>query len=411
MTARFRVLLLGIVVFALIQQPFQAAEAPGGGFLVVLGGRLINGTGAEPVEDAALVIRGDRILYAGPRSEIELPSGAAVIDTGGLTLLPGFINAHVHGGTRVSNLEAWARAGVTTVRDLGYSTTGLAYFREQYPPEPERARLVAAGPLITVPGGYPIVPFGSTWVATVESPEEARALAESLLDGPADILKLALETGAVFGQQIPVLSLEEAGMVARVAHGRGTIVSAHLTSVVDIDLALDAGADDLAHMAVDRLLPEAVAQRIVDEGVAWVPTLELWACAGPDAIAIANLGRFLTAGGEVALGTDYQGFNCTWDLGMPVTEIELMGRAGMSPMEIIVAATRNAARVCNMERELGTLANGKIADLFAVEGDPLSDLAALENVRLVIHDGVVIRDELRPPPLPAPRTDARRVVP
>ena len=111
----------------------------------------------------------------------------------------------------------------------------------------------------------------------------------------------------------------------------------------------------------------------------------------------------------MALGTDFEGYSCSWDLGMPTTEIELMRRAGMSAMQIIVAATRNAARVCDLGRELGTLESGKIADLFVIDGDPLSDLDALLEVRLVVHDGVVIRDELRPPPLPAPRTASRRL--
>jgi imidazolonepropionase-like amidohydrolase len=77
---------------------------------------------------------------------------------------------------------------------------------------------------------------------------------------------------------------------------------------------------------------------------------------------------------------------------MPMTEIGLMERAGMSAMEIIVAGTRNAARACNLARDLGTVEAGKLADLLLVRGDPLSHLGSLRNVRLVIHDGVVIRD-------------------
>jgi imidazolonepropionase-like amidohydrolase len=184
-----------------------------------------------------------------------------------------------------------------------------------------------------------------------------------------------------------------------------------VTSVVDIDLALDAGVDDLAHMVVDQPLPAQVAQRIADRGVVWVPTLELWYCTGSVSLAVTNLGRFVTAGGMVALGTDFEGYSCGWDLGMPTTEIGLMRQAGMSAMQIIVAATRNAARVCNLDRELGTVENGKVADLFVIEGDPLFDLDVLLDVRLVIHDGVVIRDELGPPPLPAPRAGLRRLGP
>lgn len=378
-------------------------------FLVLVGGLMIDGTGADPVDDATVVIGGGRILYAGPRNAVELPSTAEVVDISGLTILPGFINAHVHRGLSTRNLEAWAQAGVTTVRDLGCDEHSLATFRDSFPLEPGRARLVAAGPLITVPGGYPIVPFGGGWTATVTSEERARETAEALLDSGTDLLKLALETGTVFGQTIPVLSLEEARMLVRVAHGRGTVASAHITSTVDLALALGAGADDLAHMAVDRLLTTDEVERVVAEDVYWVPSLELWLCAGPRAMAVNNLGRFVAGGGKVALGTDYEGYTCDWELGMPMTEIRLMAEAGMTPMQIIVAATRHGAHVSNLGRELGTLERGKIADLFVIEGDPLADLENLQRVRLVLHEGVVIRNELPAETPPAPRRAGRRV--
>ena len=377
--------------------------------IVLVGGRLIDGTGTDPVDDAAVAISDGRILYAGPRNAVEIPSTAEIRDATGLVILPGFINAHVHRGLSTRNLEAWARAGVTTVRDLGCAEESLATFRDLYPAVPGRARLVAAGPLITVPGGYPIVPFGGGWTAVVTSEDSARETGEALLDGGADLLKLVFETGTVFGRTIPVLSPEEARMLVRVAHGRGTVASAHITSAVDLPLALDAGADDLAHMAVDRLLTTAEVERVVAEDVYWVPSLELWLCAGPRTMAVNNLRRFVNAGGKVALGTDYEGYSCDWDLGMPMTEIRLMAEAGMTPMQIIVAATRHGAHVCNLERQLGTLEVGKTADLFVIEGDPLADLENLQRVRVVFRDGVVIRGELPPEMLPVPRRARRRV--
>jgi imidazolonepropionase-like amidohydrolase len=376
---------------------------------VLVGGRMIDGTGADPVDDSAVVISGRRIQYAGPLNAVELPSGAEVIDVSGLTILPGFFNAHVHRGLSTWRLEAWAQAGVTTVRDLGCDEHYLATFRDAHPPEPGRARLVAAGPLITVPGGYPIVPFGGGWTAVVTSEESARDTGEALLDGGADLLKLALETGAVFGRTIPVLSVQEARTLVQVAHGGGTVASAHITSTVDLALALDAGADDLAHMAVDRQLTIDEVERVVAEDVYWVPTLELWLCAGPRDLAINNLGRFVAGGGRVALGTDYEGYTCDWELGMPMTEIRMMAEAGMTPMQVIVAATLHGAQVSNLERELGTLEQGKIADLLVIEGDPLADLENLQNVRLVLHEGVVIRNELPEETRPGPRRVRGRI--
>ena len=101
----------------------------------------------------------------------------------------------------------------------------------------------------------------------------------------------------------------------------------------------------------------------------------------------------MAAGGQVAPGTGYGGAAMQFQLGMPLREIEWIQAAGMSPMQIIVAATRNAAHVCNLERELGTLEPGKAADVLVVQGDPLRDLHELEHVGWVIHNGVVIRTE------------------
>jgi imidazolonepropionase-like amidohydrolase len=133
----------------------------------------------------------------------------------------------------------------------------------------------------------------------------------------------------------------------------------------------------------------------VNQGVYWVPTLELWHGVGHGLgdVAINNLHRFVKAGGLVALGTDFDGYNCPFDLGMPIREIRWMKQAGMTPMQIIVAATKNAARVCNLRDSIGTLEKGKIADLLIVKGNPLENLEALLNPRMVIHGGQIIRDE------------------
>jgi imidazolonepropionase-like amidohydrolase len=410
MGPRFAILVLVTISVALLAPSDDFADVGDVvQFRALIGGRLIDGSGADPVDDAAVVIRGSRILYAGPRTAVELPSTAELLDVSGLTILPGFFNAHVHRALSTRSLEAWAKAGVTTVRDLGSDPTSLLAFRENHPPEPGHARLVAAGPLITVPGGYPIVPFGSRAISVVTSVANCRETAEALLDGGADLLKLALETGTVFERSIPVLSLEEARMLVRVAHGRGTVASAHITSATDLALALDAGVDDLAHMAVDRLLTAEEVERVVAEDVHWVPSLELWLCAGPRNTAVNNLRRFVAEGGKVALGTDYAGYTCSWELGMPMTEIRLMAEAGMTPMQIIVAATRHGAHVSNLERELGTLERGKIADLFVIDGNPLVNLENLQRVRLVIREGVVIRNELSGETPPTTRRAGRRI--
>jgi imidazolonepropionase-like amidohydrolase len=100
-------------------------------------------------------------------------------------------------------------------------------------------------------------------------------------------------------------------------------------------------------------------------------------------------------GVDVGMGTDYSyNFDIEFEVGMPLREMQLMERGGITPMQIIVAGTRNSARVCGLGHELGTIENAKIADLIVVDGDPLQDLTVLKHeVMMVIHNGVVIRDD------------------
>ena len=360
--------------------------------LVLAGGALIDGTGTDPLPDGVVVVRGDRIVEVGRAGDVEVPPSASVIDVRGATILPGVFNAHVHSGYREDQLRAWAHAGVTTVRDLGgpalFGLVGMQNKRL------ELARVVAAGLFITVPGGYPIVPWGSVNVVTVLSPEEARSAVNQLIDQGADIIKIALESGADFGRSIPTLSLQEAAAVVEAAHARGIPVSVHVTTSPDLPRALDAGVDDIAHMVVDYP-SSALLARAVQRGVIWVPTLELWHVVGygHEPRAVANLRRFVEAGGTVALGTDFDGYNAPFDTGMPLIEMDLMQQAGMSPMQIIVSATRNGALVSNRLGDLGTVEVGKIADLIVVRGDPLQDIHAMADVRLVMRSGVVIRND------------------
>jgi imidazolonepropionase-like amidohydrolase len=368
---------------------------PTTGTLVLVNGTLINGTGADPIPDAVLVIDGSRIVAVGPRADAAIPDGVQVVDVQGGTILPGFINAHVHDSYDEDTLAAWALGGVTTVRDLasGQPPEELFTFRDEALTHPEYARLVAVGPMVTVPGGYPIARWNADSI-TVTSPEDAREKTADLLDAGADVIKIPLESGVIFGQRMPMLSPEEAAAIVEIAHERGTVVSVHVTISPDLELALDAGADDIAHMVTDEV-PDELIQRMVADDVYWVPTLELWLGVGYglDDHVVSNLRRFVEAGGQVALGTDYAGApNVDFDLGMPMDEIEGMQEAGMTPMQIIVAATKNAAHVCNLEREIGTLEVGKVADVLVVNGDPLDDVHALTDVRMVIRDGVVIRE-------------------
>jgi imidazolonepropionase-like amidohydrolase len=190
------------------------------------------------------------------------------------------------------------------------------------------------------------------------------------------------------GDGLPTLSLEEASAIVETAHQYGVLVAAHIGSLRDLRLVVDAGVDDFSHI-VPVKMPEDVLQQILVKDIYWIPTLET--AGGYDA---GNLRPFIDAGGGVALGND-SGLLPGIELGMPLREIEMMHAAGMTPMEIIMAATRNAAHVCNQESTLGTLEVGKIADILVIKGDPLENLQALKDVLLVVHQGVVVRDSIQ----------------
>lgn len=348
---------------------------------IVLVGTLIDGTGAEPIEDAVIIIQDGYVTAVGSRQEVEIPSDANIIELPGATILPGFINAHVHSTYEPVYLEKWVQAGVTTVRDLGAKYPFYRfYLRDQFNQDPYLATLIAAGPLITVPGGYPIV--GSNFPSLgVTIPEHARREVTELIADGADVIKIVVDSG----DGLPTLSLEEATAIVETAHQYGVPVAAHIGSLRDLRLVVDAGVDDFSHI-VPVKIPEDLLKQIVIKDVYWVPTLET--AGGYDA---GNLRLIIDAGGWVALGND-SGMLPGIEMGMPMREIEMMQAAGMTPMEIIVAATRNAAHVCNRDDTLGTLEAGKIADILVINGDPLENLQALKDVLLVIHQGVIIRD-------------------
>ena len=160
---------------------------------------------------------------------------------------------------------------------------------------------------------------------------------------------------------------------------------------------VDAGVDDVAHVPWNYA-SGALLQQMIEGDVYLVTTLTVMEAYGSLAGAQSNLGRFVSAGGSVAMGNDYtdipqNGFP-HFELGTPMHEITRMSEAGMSHMQVIVASTKNAARVCGLGGELGTLEVGKAADVLVVSGDPLEDLGVLTDVRLVIHAGAVIRDEV-----------------
>jgi imidazolonepropionase-like amidohydrolase len=361
------------------------------GTIVLSNGVLIDGTGSAPIPEAVIIIEAQMIKEVGAGSGVEIPAGVEKIDLQGSYIIPGMMNTHVHNGYDESNLREWAQHGVTTVRDLGSAGDSPATVysrRDKRNSDARNARLVAAGPLVTTVGGYGSYP--------VSSPTDAAEKTSRLIDLGADIIKIGIEDN-LQGRQWPLLPMAEIEAIVDTAHGRGIPVSAHISRSKHLEMAVQAGVDDVAHMVIDYL-PDVLMHEMILKDMYWVPTLELWEGVSEyhslDWITTAknNLRRFVEAGGKAAIGTDYDGYVTEFQSGLPLLEMELMQEAGMTPMQIIMAGTKHAAHVCNLEEELGTIEEGKIADLVIMPNNPLEDLQALSNIEMVIHNGVVVRD-------------------
>ncbi len=215
------------------------------------------------------------------------------------------------------------------------------------------------------------------------------------------------------------MDLSTVQAVVQAAHARGKLVRVHIGTDEILDLALDAGVDVLDHVPLPRLdeidlsnalqmhgdarlspAYEAQLARIVQQNIVMVPTMtQIISTCNADANtqerqamcveqALAPVRRFHEMGGALALGDDST-FQSRTE--MPLGEMRRLLQAGLTPMEIIVAGTRNAARVCGHGNELGTLEPGKQADLIVVDGDPLTNIDVLENVSAVILGGVVAK--------------------
>jgi len=400
--------------------------------LVIENATLIDGSGAPPVPGAAVAIVADRVAEVGLSSTLFVYPDDTVIDVEGRVIMPGVINAHAHDTGVADSLETWAQAGVTTLRDVGVplapppewtdigdwddwmaailAGTPVAdllpppfVWRDEQLARPEAARALMAGPCLTAAGGYPrnllslqinteTVIEGGTEVSPVQ---DARRKATILAEAGADLFKICLDNHWET-QDWGLLTPEQIAAIVEVAHVAGLRVTAHVSADAQLStcLAADPPIDDAAHIVLDTMSDGNIAA-MVDQGITLVPTLAVWesytsfctdfgACEG-----VANLSRYLDAGGLIALGDDYGSPGIT--LGMPMRDMELMQEAGMTNMEILVAATRNSAQVCGLLDELGTVESGKLADLIVLNADPIADIHALTDVAYVIRDGVIVR--------------------
>jgi len=348
------------------------------------GGTALAGEELTPIRDARVVIEGGRIARLGATSQVTVPAGADRIDAAGLTLLPGFIDAHVH--IAFSDPATVAQRGVTTVRDLGWPADEIFPLAQRSTSDAfPGARVVAAGTMLTAPGGYPTkaewAPAGTG--TEVRDLDGARDAVRANVERGAAVIKIALNPPAG-----PVLSAELVRAIVEAAHEAGLKVTGHIHGVAELDKALDAGIDELAHMLMgSEHIPATTIERMVAQDVTVVPTLAIR--TGSDRlIAIDNLRRFREQGGRVVYGTDLG--NEGPRPGIDRTEVRAMTEAEMTPLDIVRSATVDAAAWLGLDGT-GILAEGARADLIGVRGDPGVSARTLTRVDLVVRGGRRLR--------------------
>ena len=336
---------------------------------------VFDGKGGQALPDRTVLVRDGLIERVDPAATAAVPPGVRLISGAGGTLLPGFVDAHVH-------LDFYRPAtvlggGVTTVRDLGWPAARLEVLRRDAERSPTASpRLLVAGPIVTAPGGYPSraawAPAGTA--REVGGPEQAAVAVAELAAAGASVIKVALD--ARVGPTLPAATL---AAVVGAARARGLGVTAHVAGVAEAGKALDAGVTELAHWPFGEELPGELVRRMATS-LTVVPTLHV----DPSPARRRGVRAFLAAGGRVLYGTDLG--NQGPPPAVDVTELALLVEAGLSPAGAVAAATSLAAEHLEL-RATGKVAPGQVADLLLVDGDPLADLHSLTRVRLVSRAG------------------------
>lgn len=401
-----------LVVFAAGEENTPDKEPQ---YLAVINARLIDGTGAPPLENMTIIIAGERFKEIGLHGEVSIPEGCEIIDAAGKTVIPGLIDTHIHftyppeeGAFLEYNassasfhaaqfLNSYLMVGVTTVRDVcAFQDVGITAKKAFQKGLFTGSRPIVVGQGITCTGGHGTEGTREGIVVEVDGPAEFRRAVRQQLKNGADLIKV-----------LPPYSREEIKAAVEETHAWEKFVTVH-SGVFErqfdfVRWAVEDGADCIEHAYA---IPDEVIREMGRKGIYCVPTLSVLVTLaeqtkkrGPEwewkvqkyLECIEIFKKMRRAEVKMGVGTDYVGENMEAYPMVYFDEVEKFVEYGATPMEAIVAATKINSEICDASEEIGTIEKGKLADLLVLEQDPLRDIKNLKKVGIIIQAGKIVK--------------------
>lgn len=374
---------------------------------LILHGTLIDGNGGTPVSDSYILIEGDYIKAVGRAEALKIPENVEIIDASGKYIIPGLIEGHAHYGGYgcIPILQKSLQRGITSLACVCAGENGIELRNTIRDQKLRGCAKVIAGCIVTPTHGH----VKDYQYGPADGPWEVRRAVRHFAELEADFIKTAASGGFWDKNEkcaVRNYTREELDALADEAHAWDLICVVHAHTQPGINNSIDAGIDQIHH---GGFIDEDGVRKIKEKGLYYMPTLRVTSIRNLSAwpsrpwmqeeMALANpvnragLKLAHEIGVKIMVGTDYPGGAAEWEPGESTSfEMMEMQACGMTPMELIVAATRTNAEGYGKLHEIGTIEAGKFADIVILNKTPLDDIAVLhekENIAMVLRDGIV----------------------